>query len=201
MNPKQQIPNFVKNLSASRNKNLARVFLLLFFVVGISSRLMAQAAFLVDIDNGSGKAWIVLETDKIGIELDSQFVEDYASSITNEGIVLVSSNRLYYWSQIKSIKVPNRYGGKKSKRIYWSAVSTGLFLLLATDFYMMEKSTYGYIPLGLIGFVTAPVWGIVVPVFMELVDGPSKRIRLEIEGEVRVEPYRKESRYFVKKGK
>lgn len=186
--------------SRSMNTNLRILLVFIVLVFGFLMPLNAQNAVLVDIDAGSRKAWIVLEKDRIGLELDSSKVEDFASSITSEGVILNSSNRLYSWSEIKFIDVPNRYLGKKSKQIYWSVVCTGLFIGLATDLYVSQTDPYMYIPLSALSLLTAPVWGILVPVIIELADGPNNRIRLEIEGEVKVEPYQKKVRYSIQKG-
>lgn len=178
---------------------LAKAFLLAAFWLGLTFGLEAQNLVLVDIDKGSRMALIDLENDQIGLELDSQLIEDYARSITSEGIVMASTSQFYSWKQIKSIAVQNRYQGKKGKRIYWSAVATGLFLAVATDLYVIQTDPYFFIPLSMFALFTAPVWGLVVPVILEVADGPGKRIVVEVEGQVKVEPYEQKVRYILSK--
>lgn len=180
-----------------KNKVIARLVMLLVLFLGISFKLLAQNSVLIDIDKGSRKVWLKLETDRIGLELDSGLVEGLVHSISNEGVVMEGSPKLYPWSKIKFLHVPNRYQGKVGKQVYWSVVSSAVFLGFATDFYMINRDLYGYIPLSYLSLITAPVWAVVAPVLIEVLDGPSNQIQVEIEGEVKVEPYSRKKRYKV----
>lgn len=188
------------NLPHSFNFKFVCCLLLFAIIQLVSFRVKAQNSVLIELDKSKKKAWIILDEDEIGLELDSGNVKDYAKSITPEGIVLVGSNRLYSWSQIKSISFPNRYRGKRAKGIYWSIVGTGVFFVLAADLYNSRTYTYRYYPISQYVLGLSPIWGLVIPIVHELIGGPSKTIKLETTGEVKVKPYKNKTRFPLEKG-
>lgn len=184
----------------SSNKTFGLGLLVLALMLLYSGHILAQSSVLVNLNNSKRKLWIDLKSDIIGIESDNQFFEDYASSITNKGIVFSTTNRLFSWSEIQSISVSNRYRGKKVKAIYWSLISAGLFMIIASDLYERRIFTYRYYPLSYYIGYSAPFWGILFPVSYEIFGGTSKRVKLPVEGEVLVIPYKDSTRFPINQG-